>query len=112
EPGAGGMPGLQIGVDLVERVAAPIVLERHRLAAAVAAYEITSPRRFVDVIAQVNDQIGLIGDDVPVRREVALLVVLAGDEGEAQARRSSRWQRRGARAAGSADSDARGEAIP
>ena len=63
----------------------PVVVERVRLRGAVLAHVVLTPRRFVDVVAEVHDQIEVVGDHVPVRGEVALLVLLAGGESEPQA---------------------------
>ena len=51
----------------------------------VLAHVVAAPGRFVDVVAEERHQVGRIGGDVAIRAEVALLVLLAGGEGEAQA---------------------------
>ena len=64
-------------------------------ARAVAAHVVAAPGRFVDVVAEERDEVGLVGGDVAVGAEVALLVLLAGGEGEAHAR-APLCRRRGA----------------
>src|SRR6185295_2289253 len=53
----------------------------------VLAHVLAAPRRFVDVVAEMDDEVGLVGDEVAVGAEEALLVLLARGEGEAQPRR-------------------------
>ncbi len=86
DPRAGAVRGLQIGIGLVQRIARAIVIERVRLPARVLAHMVAPPGRLVDVIAEKDDEIGRVGDDVAVGAVVALLVLLAGGEGEAQPR--------------------------
>ena len=83
EPRTGRVRGAEIGIALVKRVPDPIVVERVRLGSAVLAHVILAPRRFVDVVTEVHDQIEIVAEHVAVRVVVALLVLLAGGEGQA-----------------------------
>jgi hypothetical protein len=60
----------------------------------------------------VHDEVKIVGDHVPVGGEVALLVLLAGREGEAQAIWRRARRRRRPRAADRADLPAGAETIP
>ena len=112
EPRTGEVRRLQIRVGLVERVAAAVIIQRDRLARAMAANGIAAERGFVDVITEVHDELGLVGDDVAIGAEVALLIVLAGREGEAQARGPRGRRRRSVRRADAACRFAGRESIP
>ena len=85
EPRRRSVAALQVGIAFVERVTVAVLVERVGLAGIVLAHVIAAPRRFVDVIAEEHDEIEVFGRHVPVRRVVALLVLLARREREAQA---------------------------
>ena len=77
---------LQVGIGLVLRVPPPVVGERPQLAALVAAH-VPLPRRadlraLVEVVAQVQHQVGLLLGQPSVGREPALLVVGARGDRE------------------------------
>ena len=112
DPGAGGVRGAQVGVGLVARVAHAVLGKRIGLARVVRAHMVAAPGRLVDVIAEEGDQVRRVGDDVAVGAVVALLVLLAGGEREAQRRRRRVGRGRGARAADRARRVARHEAVP
>ena len=79
----------QIVIALVERVAVAIVAERVDFVAVVLAQAAIGPAAvgspFVDVVAGVEDEVELLLGDPPERGEVAVFVVLAAADGEAQA---------------------------
>ena len=80
-----GVGGLEVGVGLVLGVPEPVVgagrpARRRRGGGAGCA-----GRVLVDVVAQVQDQVEVLLGQVPVGGVVALLEVLAGDEGQVQA---------------------------
>src|SRR4029450_4140962 len=99
EPRMARVRRLQIGVALVQRVTDAVFVERLRLARAVRADVVRAPRRFVDVVADVDDQIEVVLEHVAVRDEVALLELLAGGEGESEAVAVGVGGRRGPRTA-------------
>ncbi len=74
--------------------------------------ESVAPRAFVDVVAQVNDEIDIFPGEVLIGGEVAGFVVLARGEGEAEAFGQHVGGRRGARAALGADFATDSELIP
>ena len=84
DPWTGRVRVLQVRIAPIERVARTVVLERVGLRRAVAAHVVAAPARFVDVVAKERDEIGRIGDDVAIRAEIPLLILLAGSEGEPQ----------------------------
>ena len=71
-------------IGLVDCVPGPIVVQRDELGARVRAGTTGRSRALVDVIPQMEDHVEVFGGGVPICREVADLVVLARDEGEAQ----------------------------
>ncbi|GAA3090330.1 hypothetical protein GCM10020001_001760 [Nonomuraea salmonea] len=83
------MGGAQVGVGLVEGVAAPVVGQRDGLGPAVvtdvaAGAEQVVAALLVDVVAEVEHEVGLFGGDCGVGGEVAVLVVGAGADRHAQ----------------------------
>jgi hypothetical protein len=78
-------------------VAHPVLGQRARLAAAMAADQVRAPRGLVDVVADEHHQVEVLGLRVAVRDEVALLEHLA--RAEAEAHRACACRRRGAGAA-------------
>jgi hypothetical protein len=80
--------------------------------AVVLAHVVAAPARLVDVVAEEHDEVRIVGDDVAVGAEVALLVLLAGSERESHAAADFAGRRRGARASDAALRAARGEAVP
>ena len=98
----------QVAVRFVQRVAVAIVDERVELVAVVLAEAAVVPAAvgapFVDVVAGVEDEIELLVRDAPEGGEVAVLVVLAAADREAQAIDRRAGGRRGPRAADLADS--------
>jgi hypothetical protein len=107
----------QVGVGVVLAVALAVVGQRERLAADVVAH--VAARRLVDVgavlvdvVADVDEERGVVLDDPPIGGEVAVLELRAADEAEAQLRRAAAERRRGARAADRARLAAGVEAVP
>src|SRR5215510_15220940 len=78
------MRALQIGIAFVERVAVPVVFERHYLRAVVYARATRSRPALVNVITEVHDQIELLFRHMFICRVVSLFVMLARGEGESQ----------------------------
>ena len=111
-PRTQGMRGLKVGIRLVTREAGPVIIERDRLRPFMMAHVVPAPGRLVDVIAQVDDQIQIVGQHMPVGRVIPLLVLLAGPRGEAQPRRGGIQRRRGPGAADRAGRVAGMEAVP
>ena len=112
DPRMRGVGGLQIGVALVQRVAVAVGVQRVRRACAVLAHFVGGAAPFIDVVADEEHEVHLAAGDLAMRSEVALLVVLAGSEREAQAPYIRIGRRRGARMADRADGIATPEAIP
>ena len=77
----------QIAIGLVERVAVAIIHQRVDLVAVVladsplVAAAVGAP--FVDVVAGMEDEVEMLLRDPPERGEIAVLVVLAAADGEA-----------------------------
>ena len=90
EPGKGGVGGLEVRVGFVLGVAVAIVVERGELGADVLANAALAGRAFIDVVAEVDDQVEVLLGHVLVGGEEAGFVVLAGGEGEAESRRAGR----------------------
>lgn len=115
DPGEGGVGGLEIGIGFVEGVAEPVVGKGLCLAAEVgaAADGVFGADAFVlvDVVAEEEDEVEVVLDQVAVGRVVAGLIVLAGGEGKAEAveRGIGRWG--GFGAADGADLGAGDEAV-
>src|SRR6059036_1378390 len=85
DPGTRRVRRLEIGVALVERMADSVVVERAGLRRAVLAHVVPAPGRFVDVVADMDDQVEVVRQHVAVRGEVALFVLLTRGEREPQA---------------------------
>jgi hypothetical protein len=105
-----GVGGLQVGVELVDGVDQPVLVEGAGLAHRRVAHA-QAPVHFVDVVAQVRDQPRVLGDHVAVGGEVTLAVVLARPEREAQALGRGLGRRQRQRAPGAADGLAAPEAV-
>ena len=106
------MGALEGGIGFVEGVAGTVVVELEDLGAVVAAHALVVGGTFVNVVAQMDDEIEVLAGEVVVSGEEAGLVVLAGGEGEAEARGESIGRWGGAGAAGRAEFGADLEAIP
>ncbi len=104
------MGGAQIGVGLVERMAAAIAVEVDGLGA-VEGPDLgkLGVAALVDVVAQLQDQVGLGGDDVAIGAEPSQFEMLA--RGDRQSRRR-RMDGRRHRASDLAGRSQRMEAIP
>ncbi len=100
------MRRLQVRIALVERVALPVVVERVALVW-LAGHDADDGQRtfagadnaiFVDIVAVVKDKIEALGGDLPIRREVTVVIALAPSNAKAQLchRGSHGWQRPGA----------------
>lgn len=93
DEGVRGVGGAQIGVGLVEAVPQPVVLQRDRLPVVVGgepAVGVVAGAAggvdgvLVEVVAEVEDDVDVLLGEVLVRGEVAVVVRLAGDGGQAQ----------------------------
>jgi hypothetical protein len=104
--------GLEVRVALVQRVTDAVFVERRRLASAVGPDVIRAPGGFVDVVAHVDDQIEVVLEHVSIRDEIALLELLAGGEGEAEAVAVGAGGRRGPRTTDPAHLAASAEPVP
>src|SRR5512134_2111780 len=93
-------------------MARAVVLERVRLRASVAAHVILPPGGLVNVVAKEGHEVGRVGHHMPVGAVIALLVLLARGEDEAQAVHRRAGARRGASTPDRASRIARAEAIP
>ncbi len=80
------MRGQQIRIALIQGVLDPVIVERLRFGEQVVAHQVLAPRLLVDVIAVVDDQIGIVFQDVPIGGEVAVLVLLARHQRQIQFR--------------------------
>src|SRR6185503_15401788 len=112
EPGRARVRRLQIRIGAIKRMACAIVLEGIGLWRAVRAHVVLAPGRLVDVVAEEDDQVRVVGGDVAVRAVGTLLVLLARGEGEAQPRHGGMRARRGARTSDGALRIAGGEPVP
>ena len=112
EPRRRGMGGLQVAVELVERITIAELRQRRRNANLMPSHQPRSPGLLVDVVAEVDHQVEVARGHVAIGREVALLVLLARGEGEAQPLRRARGGRRGARATDRTLRRARPEPVP
>ena len=114
EPGECGVSGLQRRVGLVERITIPVLLECGRLPLLVTADRrgrgVRGP--FIDVVAEVRDQLHVLTGEVLVRGVEALFVVLAGHEREPEAVRRGVRGGGGARPADGARFSTGIEAVP
>ena len=93
------MRGLQVSVGLVLGVPVAVVVQRGQFATHVLAGFAVAGRSFVNVIAQVNDQVQVLAGQVLQRREQACLVVLATGKGKPQPIRRAFGRRSRSRAA-------------
>src|SRR4051812_19442718 len=73
---------------------------------------VAAPGRFIDVVAEKGDQIRGVADDVAIRAEITLLVLLAGGEGESHMPADLARGGRRTRAADAALRIACGEPVP
>ena len=110
----GGVQALQIRIAAVLRIAVAIERERgRRLSVAVRADRgRRAVDRFVDVVAEEQDEVRLLLRQMAIGGEIAVLVVGAGAEAEAQCGDGAAWRRRGGCAAGRAGPRAEKEAVP
>ena len=76
QPREGGVGGLQVGIELVEGVAVAELRQGRRDADRVLAHQPGPPRLFVDVVAEMHDEIEIAVGHVAIGSEVALLVLL------------------------------------
>ena len=83
-PGGRGVGGLQVGVRAIGLVTRAIVRQGPDFRPLVAPHQILSPGTFVDVVAQMDDEVELLVGHVPIGGVKAMLVLLAGGEGEAE----------------------------
>ena len=85
EPWAGGVHGLEIFVAFVLRVADAVLVERFDFRSQVGAdFAISTGGIFVNVVAEVEDEVGLVFDHLLVGREEPGFEVLAGGNGKAE----------------------------
>lgn len=113
-PGTGRVGGLQGRVALVQRVAVTVVGQRGGQAQAVRARQaVGTPgaRVFVDVVAQEQHQVRLVGHHMAPGRIVAMFPTLARRKGEAQRGGQVPGGRGRARAARGADGIAQHETV-
>ena len=83
--GSGG--GLQIGIGAVERMTNAILVQRERIGRAETANVGAGPERLlVDVVSDMQENIDLLRDHVPIGGKPAMFPMLAGREREAHAR--------------------------
>ena len=85
DPRDGGVHRLQGGVGLVLRVPIAIVVERLQFFAHMPANLPDSPRPLIDVVAQVNDQVGVLSRHVLVGGVEPRFEVLARGDAKAEA---------------------------
>ena len=111
-PGHRCVDVLQVAVGFVLGVTHAIAIQRVGLRTDMAAYQVVAPVALVDVVADEEHQVEIFIEQMPVRREVRLFVMLAGGHGEAQAVELAALGFRGTRAPDRADLVAAGEAIP
>jgi hypothetical protein len=78
-----GVQGPQVRVGLVEAVAVPVPGQVPGLVQLVGARAAVAPAALVDVVAQADDQIELLGGHVPLDHVPAARVALAGREADA-----------------------------
>lgn len=113
-PGAGGVGGLQGGVAFVQGVAVAKIRQRGGVAQAVGAGQVGGVLGggvFVDVVAEEEDDVGLVGGQVVPGGVVAVFPPLARGEGDAQRTGQVVCCRCGARAAHGAYCIAQHEAV-
>ena len=106
DPGAQRMGRLQLGVAAVQGIAVAVVGQAAGVAQGVAARQGRGGQVgagvFVDVVAQEDDGVGLLGAQVAPGGVVAVLPALAGGKGEAKALHLRARRRQAAGAAGGA----------
>ena len=108
------MGGLQGGVACVQCVAVPKVRQRGGVAQVVGARQVGGifrRRVFVDVVAQEQHQVGLVGHKMVPGGVVTVFPALAGGKADAQRGGQVTGGRGRARAAGGADGIAQHEAV-
>ena len=84
DPGKRGVRGLQIGIGLVQRVARAVVAQAGAGRGVVLAGAIGGGAVFVDVVTDEQHTVQRFCGHVPVRAEVAMLVVLTGCQRECE----------------------------
>lgn len=112
EPGECGVAALQVGIGLVAGIAVAVLRQRVGFRPFVLAHVAAAPGRFIDVIAEEDHQVEFLLRQVAVRGIEALLVLLAGGEGETQAADRGAGGGRRARSANGAHGIAGHEAVP
>ena len=112
DPRHGRVCGLQVRIGLVLAIPRAVVRKRVGLMDVVLAHVLPAPRRFVDVVAEEHHEVEVVLEHVAVGAEVALLIVLAGCEGEPQLVGLCRRARRRARASDRAGGVPGSEAVP
>ena len=90
---------LQVRIPLVQRMARAILRQRPHLRLPERPHQVLAPGSFVDVVAQVNDEIRFVRQQMAVGGIEPVLMVLAGGDGEAQSGNAGLLVRQGARAA-------------
>jgi hypothetical protein len=83
-PRGGGVHGLEGGIGSVESVTVAVLGEGFDFGAEVLSDATGDGRAFVDVIAEVDDEVDVIGEHVVVGGKEAGFEVLAGSKGEAE----------------------------
>ena len=111
-PRTGRMRRLQRGIGLVQRIAGAVVVEAADFVGVVRADGIGVDAVFVDVVAQVQDQVRCIGSDMAVGSVMPLLVVLAAGHCQVQGANRGAVGGQRARARGRTAMSGRGKAIP
>ena len=86
QPWTAGVRGLQLALAAIQRVTYAIVIERNGFRRVVMADALLAPARFVDVIADVQNQIQFVLEHVSITEEVAMLVLLTRSDGDAHPR--------------------------
>jgi hypothetical protein len=106
------MGRLKVGVKAIKGVADAVIIEGVALGRVVVAHEVLAPGQLVDVVAEVQEEVGRIGDNLPVSGVVAVLVLLARARVDAQARERRTWRRCRGRATGGTRGLATAEPVP
>src|SRR5690349_6852195 len=94
DPWPGDVSSAEVLVRLVLRVTKPVIVETHAERRVMYAHAIPARRALIDVIAEVDDEIGILERHVLVRGVEPLLVMLAGREEQPQRRRGARRRQR------------------
>ena len=105
------MRRLEVRVRLVDRVAQSIVLERERLGGVMRSDAADAPL-FINVVADVHDQIEVVGRHRAIGRVVPVLVHLTASDGEIERAERRAALRCGARVSDRALRFAASEAVP